>query len=412
MSVETMRRRAWVVLLLLGTAPAVWGVCVLLSSGAGAQGIPTSDALTYSGQLGDTAGKPLSGSHKVAVALIKASGGAALCSSVAKTVDLSKTGGRFSVTLPATCLTVVQANPDLWVRVTVDGKDKLEQRVSAAPYAVVGARVDPLCPPGYTQAKGAKGVLCARGADEVVKVGDFWIDRYEVSVVDSDLYNGGRCDGTKGIQYGTKKDDYDQAKFIDSGSWAGKLFACSIKGRTPSQYMTWFQAAQACALAGKHLCTTEEWQAAAAGTYDPGVYDGATGGACHTDDTKTPKAPKVRNTGLAGTTSKACVSNWGAEDMTGNVSERVSWWGQEGIYSYYCTSSAWLPGVGYGDGKDRTYNVCGKAWKGSGSYSGGLLATSTRGGGVGWKTNAGVFTLHRSYGPQASPGTVGARCCR
>ena len=48
------------------------------------------------------------------------------------------------------------------------------------------------------------------------------------------------------------------------------VYAVSIPGVQPTACTTWFRANQACLLSGKRLLTNREWQAAAAGTPDPG----------------------------------------------------------------------------------------------------------------------------------------------
>ena len=93
---------------------------------------------------------------------------------------------------------------------------------------------------------------------------------------------------------------------------------CSKTGVVPQARITWFQAAQMCANAGKRLCTNEEWQTAVAGTLDPGASDGSLG-ACVTN-------AALRNTGL-GTN---CRSRFGAEDMIGNYWEWVADWYEAG----------------------------------------------------------------------------------
>src|SRR5262249_40234931 len=85
-------------------------------------------------------------------------------------------------------------------------------------------------------------------------------------------------------------------------------------GVHPTACITWFQAAQACALSGKRLLTNEEWQRAASGTPDPGTDNGTTDCAV--------SSPDVVNTGSRGN----CVSNWGALDMVGSVDEWVADW--------------------------------------------------------------------------------------
>jgi len=112
--------------------------------------------------------------------------------------------------------------------------------------------------------------------------------------------------------------------FPDNGNWTEPVYAASIPGVLPTTCLTWFQAEQACRLAGKRLITNQEWQAAAAGTPDPGADDDGT----TTCDTNT-EAPA-----LAGARS-ACVSSWGTYDMVGNVWEWVGGWGD---LSTQCTS--------------------------------------------------------------------------
>jgi len=416
---KTLRRhRLIVAIAALGLTAAILAGVVggYLAGIARATGIPTTNPLYYSGMLADTAGKPLSTSPQtIGVDLYDAqTAGNKKCSTAP--VSTTLTQGRFRVALDSTCVAAVQDNSDLWVEVTVGGTSMARTKIGAVPYAVEAKRVqEPDCPPGYAKDSTVTSfTLCAKGSDQMVKVGDFWVDRYEMSIVDSTTWDSGKCDGS-GTQYGTSSDDYPTT-FPDSGNWSAKLYACSISGVTSSASMTWFQAQQACTLPGKHLCTNGEWQAAAAGTYDPGSYDGTSGGACHTNGSA------VRKTGNAGSTpaaSSSCISRFGAEDMVGNLWEWVDWWGQAG--KSWMTIDGAPDGAGtapwpsgYGDGKDATSNIDGMAHNGSAlnPWSKGMPAAALRGGNAGNGTEAGVFAMRLYHGPSTGGSSFGARCCR
>jgi hypothetical protein len=137
------------------------------------------------------------------------------------------------------------------------------------------------------------------GGDAMVRAGSVCIDKYEASVWSSP---------TGGTQYGVNSDNYP---CNDNGqNCKGKIFARSVQGVTPSRYITWFQAQQALANSGKRLPTNAEWQQAVAGTPE---------GQCNTSD------------GVAQATGSfpACVSDWGAYDMVGNLWEWVGDWDEE-----------------------------------------------------------------------------------
>ncbi|MGE3480674.1 MAG: formylglycine-generating enzyme family protein [Gammaproteobacteria bacterium] len=155
---------------------------------------------------------------------------------------------------------------------------------------------------GLQQHASQTGIACAGNdaSDIMVRVGPLCVDAYEASVWDTS--QGG------GTQSGVGSDNYlcDDNGNDCSASAANPIYARSEVNRTPSAYITWFQALQACANAGKRLLTNAEWQMAAAGTLDANC----TGGAGLTGDRPT------------------CVSNWGAYDMAGNVDEWVADWMQ------------------------------------------------------------------------------------
>jgi len=92
------------------------------------------------------------------------------------------------------------------------------------------------------------------------------------------------------------------------------IYAVSLAGDTPAAYITWFQAQQACKNAGKRLPSNAEWQAAVAGTPDPGPDNGTT-------DCNSTNGSAV-STGAR----SSCVSSHGAFDMVGNLYEWVADW--------------------------------------------------------------------------------------
>jgi len=237
------------------------------------------------------------------------------------------------------------------------------------------------CPIGYTQDTGVTFTLCKKpldggGFDEMVKVGDFWIDRYEAA----------NCGGNLGAVTG-----HDTT-----------AVACSKTGATPQADITWFQGAQMCANAGKRMCTNAEWQTAVAGTVDPGSNPG-TGGACVTDGSG------PRATGLG----TLCQSRFGAEDMIGNHWEWTADWymaGPQGSATAgYYTTTAWPAGYG----NDATWNVNGQAYDAT-AYITGLPAAGLRGGYWVSGSGAGAFALNFGHAPSSSgsvPGTIAVRCC-
>lgn len=234
----------------------------------------------------------------------------------------------------------------------------------------------------YDRVEGEAGVVCRHAAtgDTMVKVGAFWIDRYELTACPGGSVGADTGDDTTAL-------------------------GCSRAGVAPHLNVTWFQAAAMCVNAGKHLCTNAQWQTAVAGTVDPGASDGATG-ACVT------MATQPRATGLG----VMCRSRFGAEDMIGNVHEWVAdWWvaGKRGPITDGEQAAPWPESFPV----DRTYNVDG-ASASMGAWQRGLPAAPRRGGR--WlnhtiasaETEAGAFVLDLTHGPSHhDERLVGARCC-
>ena len=138
-------------------------------------------------------------------------------------------------------------------------------------YSKVGggtATTSPDCPAGYTPKSVTEHTktwdICMKGVDEMVKVGDFWIDRYEGVLTTSYVSCPTKFDYT-GYLIGYRSNL--PVTFSDAKKWVYAIRLCSVSSTMePTSGMNYFQAQQACSNAGKHLCTNAEWQAAAAGT--------------------------------------------------------------------------------------------------------------------------------------------------
>ena len=250
--------------------------------------------------------------------------------------------------------------------------------------AALESRVNSLesanCPSGYSQDTSVTFTLCKKtledkSVDEMVKVGDFWIDRYEAA----------SCGGSLGSVTGTDT----------------TAVACSTAGVMPQANITWFQGAQMCANAGKRICSNAEWQTAVAGTLDPGENIGL-GGACLTKS----------ETGTGRMTGQGiqCRSRFGAEDMIGNYEEWVGDWyvaGKPWMSNDFELATPW-PGTDYGN--DLTRNVNGTALSTNGPTNG-LPAAGQRGGSWYHGINAGAFDLILNNAPSFQNNAIAVRCC-
>ena len=261
------------------------------------------------------------------------------------------------------------------------------------------------CPPGYVATLLPEGVVECEdlsNGDTVVKVADFWIDKYEGT-----LWDDPDCTSTSGGPYGSFVDDYIP-EFPDTGNWELPLYACSVPGELPGRWVTWFQAQQSCAVVGKTLCSNAQWQIAAAGTPDDTT--------CNIDH------GAVENTGA----NAGCESLWGVADAVGNVAEWTALWGvhpgwngagsnmtsEYGSDYYAAGGPSWSTGMDpYGSaGSWRTYSPA-FADDGLPTGSGYGPAAAARGGSYQASTGAGVFNMYLKRGPSNAADIIGVRCC-
>jgi hypothetical protein len=225
---------------------------------------------------------------------------------------------------------------------------------------------------GDTGAAGASSFAadCNEGlpaGDVMVRAGATCIDRYEASIWDAPS-GGNQITGALPCN-------------VNGQDCKGKIFARSVAGVTPRVSITWFQAQQALANAGKRLPTNAEWQAAVAGTPDSTACNVSTAA--------------LQNTGA----NAGCVSAWGANDMVGNLDEWVADWDETaGDCDHW-------PMTGYGS----DISCVGSGDNDIPSRFPGALF---RGGDFSEGTDAGPFAVSAIYQPSRSFSSVGFRGAR
>jgi formylglycine-generating enzyme required for sulfatase activity len=182
---------------------------------------------------------------------------------------------------------------------------------------------------------------------------------------------------------GTASDDY--APCANTGqNCANDIYAVSLPSEIPSASITWFQAQEACANAGKRLPTNAEWQVGANGTPDPGPDNGTTDCNSASDGVS-----------LTGARS-SCVSARGAFDMVGNLAEWVADW---------VPAPTMCPGWASFSNDDMCLSGASTTTNGPGALVRGGAFASLDG------PSAGPFAVH-VFQPFHSNNFVGFRCAR
>jgi hypothetical protein len=113
-------------------------VFVALSIGW-ARGVPSTQALTYSGTLLAPSGEALSGTRNIEVKLWASGteGEDPLCTTGSQALELE--AGRFTLSLPEACVAAVSEHADAWLDVLVDGASLGRTKLGAVPYAIEAA---------------------------------------------------------------------------------------------------------------------------------------------------------------------------------------------------------------------------------------------------------------------------------
>jgi hypothetical protein len=117
------------------------GVLGYVAHAARAGGIPSPNAMAYTGVLTNASGAPVANQGVTLSLWNVASGGtSAVCGPYAAVTTAGD--GSFKVPLDAACVTVVHATPNLWTQIQVAGQASPMPRtqIGAVPYAVEAAR--------------------------------------------------------------------------------------------------------------------------------------------------------------------------------------------------------------------------------------------------------------------------------
>ncbi len=220
---------------------------------------------------------------------------------------------------------------------------------------------------------------CPTNAGDMVKVGSFCVDKYEAT-----LYSDPAGGNSNLIA-----DPRTLTSCLADGNECSvgavePIYARSDDAVSATAYITWFQAAQACANVGKRLITNAEWQTAAAGTPDNSTDCNTSGGVV-----------------VANNASSTCVSNWGVINMVGNLWEYTADWVQ-GAGAIENGAN----GPAFGD--DAAVEV--GAASSQANAGDRFMGVMVRGGAFGGGAGSGVFAVNNQNAPSNSFPNFGFRC--
>lgn len=238
--------------------------------------------------------------------------------------------------------------------------------------------------------------------DYMVKVGNFWVDKYESSIVIISSTND-----TSWIDdppYG----GLDKNAGNSSGSainFPPNAIAVSQR-RKPTSGITYFSAEQSAINNGKHLIRNEQWQAASSGTLRTNA-DGMESGGNSWGSIEDQDISRYGIVGCAGSLWE-WTSSWGqyGEHYEGLPTNWYDWPGPDSYAEWDATYSS------YGD--DIIINVAGRAYtrQDSARYAPGLPAALVRGGSWGDHNRAGIFAIIADGAPSYYGFEVGFRCIK